>query len=163
MQQSSNKNILLSDLFRIKDIDPNGKRFDRVSRLVGKSETYEMTVLLDYNSEIYPLEINEKVSIVLASSLSLEAKSEAGNADGNEARESWRERAPGEHDLSDEYEYVMFGKVYRYEDSNPGVDEVGKSVAVYISFGGLLMCLDGDCRHLEPLTVGEHVYLLMRK
>lgn len=99
-----------------------------VSRLVGKSETYEMTVLLDYNSEIYPLEINEKVSIVLASSLSLEAKSEAGNADGNEARESWRERAPGEHDLSDEYEYVMFGKVYRYEDSNPGVDEVGKSV-----------------------------------
>lgn len=35
--------------------------------------------------------------------------------------------------------------------------------AVYISFGGLLMCLDGDCRHLEPLTVGEHVYLLMRK
>lgn len=148
MQQSSNKNILLSDLFRIKDIDPNGKRFDRgkfqcccccwidgwqalallVSRLVGKSETYEMTVLLDYNSEIYPLEINEKVSIVLASSLSLEAKSEAANGDGNEARESWRERAPGEHDLSDEYEYVMFGKVYRYEDSNPGVDEVGKSV-----------------------------------
>lgn len=128
-------NILFQDIFDIKDLDPQGKRFDRgkiewlnqalskmlnfklVSRLIGRSENYEMDLTLDFNSEIYPFKIGEKFSLVLASSLSLEASANAG---GVEKKESWRERAPGERDLSDEYEYVMFGKVYRYEDSNKG-------------------------------------------
>jgi hypothetical protein len=87
-----------------------------VSRLVGRSENYEMDLTLDFNSEIYPLRLGEKFSLVLASSLSLDGV----GAGGVEKRESWRERAPGERDLSDEYEYVMFGKVYRYEDANKG-------------------------------------------
>lgn len=127
-------NILFQDIFDIKDLDPQGKRFDRgnfrritqlnrwltcwiVSRLIGRSENYEMDLTLDFNSEIYPMTVGEKFSLVLASSLSLEASASAG---GVEKKESWRERAPGERDLSDEYEYVMFGKVYRYEDSNKG-------------------------------------------
>lgn len=128
-------NILFQDIFDIKDLDPQGKRFDRgkiewlnqalskmlnfklVSRLIGRSENYEMDLTLDFNSEIYPLKVGEKFSLVLASSLSLEANA---NTSGVEKKESWRERAPGERDLSDEYEYVMFGKVYRYEDSNKG-------------------------------------------
>lgn len=136
----STDSILFQDIFDIKDLDPQGKRFDRgkkplrtlqntsnefgltyfvviVSRLVGRSENYEMDLTLDFNSEIYPLKVGEKFSLVLASSLSLEANANAG---GVEKKESWRERAPGERDLSDEYEYVMFGKVYRYEDSNKG-------------------------------------------
>jgi DNA-directed RNA polymerase I, II, and III subunit RPABC3 len=88
-----------------------------VSRLVGRSENYEMDLTLDFNAEIYPLKVGEKFSLVLASSLSLEA---SASTSGVEKKESWRERAPGERDLSDEYEYVMFGKVYRYEDSNKG-------------------------------------------
>jgi DNA-directed RNA polymerase I, II, and III subunit RPABC3 len=75
-----------------------------------------MDLTLDFNSEIYPLRLGEKFSLVLASSLSLDGV----GAGGVEKRESWRERAPGERDLSDEYEYVMFGKVYRYEDANKG-------------------------------------------
>jgi DNA-directed RNA polymerase I, II, and III subunit RPABC3 len=35
--------------------------------------------------------------------------------------------------------------------------------AVYVSFGGLLMCLAGDQRHLQELNVGDQLYLLMRK
>lgn len=94
-----------------------GGRIILVSRLVGRSENYEMDLTLDFNAEIYPLKVGEKFSLVLASSLSLEASASVG---GVEKKESWRERAPGERDLSDEYEYVMFGKVYRYEDSNKG-------------------------------------------
>lgn len=82
-----------------------------------------MDLLLDYNSEIYPLEIADKFSLVLASSLSLEPvgkdKESAEDRERRE-RESWRERAPGERDLSDEYEYVMYGKVYRYDDAATG-------------------------------------------
>ncbi|KAI8886562.1 RNA polymerase [Backusella circina FSU 941] len=153
----STDSILFQDIFDIKDIDPQGKHFDRVSRLVGRSENYEMDLTLDFNSEIYPLKLGEKFSLVLASSLSLDGV----GAGGVEKRESWRERAPGERDLSDEYEYVMFGKVYRYEDANKGSS--GQQVSVYVSYGGLLMCLEGDYRHLQNLTVGENIYLLMRK
>ncbi|KAI8078416.1 RNA polymerase [Thamnidium elegans] len=155
----STDSILFQDIFDIKDLDPQGKRFDRVSRLVGRSENYEMDLTLDFNAEIYPLKVGEKFSLVLASSLSLEASASVG---GVEKKESWRERAPGERDLSDEYEYVMFGKVYRYEDSNKG-STAGQQVSVYVSYGGLLMCLEGDYRHLQNLTVGENIYLLMRK
>ncbi|KAI9261161.1 RNA polymerase [Sporodiniella umbellata] len=154
----STENTLFQDIFDIREIDPEGKRFDRVSRLVARSENYEMDLTMDFNSEIYPLKIGEKFSLVLASSLSLEATSSTG---GVEKRESWRERQPGERDLSDEYEYVMFGKVYKFEDSNKGA--VGQQVSVYISFGGLLTSLEGDYRHLQNLTVGENIYLLIRK
>ncbi|KAI8976041.1 RNA polymerase [Pilobolus umbonatus] len=155
----SSESILFQDIFDIKDLDPQGKRFDRVSRLIGRSENYEMDLTLDFNAEIYPLRIGDKFSLVLATSLSLEANSNSG---GVEKRESWRERAPGERDLSDEYEYVMFGKVYRFEDSLKS-GSVGQKVAVYVSYGGLLMCLEGDYRHLHNLTVGENIYLLIRK
>ncbi|KAI8093197.1 RNA polymerase [Halteromyces radiatus] len=154
-------NILFQDIFDIKDIDPNGKRFDRVSRVIARSENYEMDLTLDVNSELYPLDIAEKFSLMLASSLALDGST------GTDTRESWRERAPGERDLSDEYEYVMFGKVYRYDDSTSGSGatnvSAGQRVSVYVSFGGLLMCLEGDYRHLQKITVGENVYLLMRK
>ena len=33
----------------------------------------------------------------------------------------------------------------------------------YISFGGLLLALRGAYRHLQGITVGQNVYLLMRK
>ncbi|ORX56921.1 RNA polymerase, partial [Hesseltinella vesiculosa] len=147
---------LFQDIFDIKDVNPNGKRFDRVSRVIARSENFEMELTLDINSELYPVDIADKVSFVLASTLSLDASA------GTDTRESWRERAPGEHDLSDEYEYVMYGKVYRYEDS-AGASGNGQKVSVYASFGGLLMCLEGDYRHLQKINVGEHIYLLMRK
>ncbi|KAI8059335.1 RNA polymerase [Gongronella butleri] len=152
-------NILFQDIFDVKDVNPNGKRFDRVSRVLARSENYEMELTLDINSELYPVEIAEKVSFVLASSLALDS---SGVSD---TRESWRERAPGEHDLSDEYEYVMYGKVYRYEDAAGTASNLasGQKVSVYASFGGLLMCLEGDFRHLQKITVGENIYLLMRK
>lgn len=34
---------------------------------------------------------------------------------------------------------------------------------MYISFGGLLMALRGQTRHLAELVVGENVYCLIRK
>lgn len=33
----------------------------------------------------------------------------------------------------------------------------------YMSFGGLLMALRGSYRHLSSITIGENVYLLIRK
>lgn len=136
---SQEANVLFQDNLNITDIDPEGKRFDRgtiqwfvkryqgllslwsVSRLVARSTNYDLDIILDFNSEIYPLQAGEKIFFVLASSLSLEPeKKKEKNPNDKKERVSWRERAPGERDISDEFEYVMYGKVYRYDDSTTG-------------------------------------------
>ncbi|RUS33336.1 RNA polymerase [Jimgerdemannia flammicorona] len=160
----SKDNILFSDIFEIKDIDPEGKKFDRVSRLKARSENYEMDLTLDYNNELYPLEINDKFSLVLASTLSMDGVGSTASA-GADKPMTWRERLAGERDLSDEYEYVTYGKVYRFDEigSGGGGLGAGQKVAVFISYGGLLMCLEGDFRHLQSISVGQNLYCLIRK
>merc|ERR1711974_490148 len=49
--------------------DPEGKRFDRVSRLHCESESFKMDLILDINSWIYPMDLADKFRLVLASSL----------------------------------------------------------------------------------------------
>ncbi|ORX79076.1 RNA polymerase, partial [Anaeromyces robustus] len=137
---------LFSDVFEIVEKDKGGKKFDRVSRIQGRSENYEMDLTLDVNTEIYPIEIGDKYALMLASSLSL---------DGSEKTEIWRDQL--KDSLADDYEYVMYGKVFKYDDSN------GSKVSIYVSYGGLLMCLEGDYRHLQNIEVGKNIYLLMRK
>jgi len=61
-----------------------------------------------------------------------------------------------ERDLSDDFEYVMYGKVYKYDE------EKRSKVAVYVSFGGLLMALEGDFRHVQNIHVGQNVYMLIK-
>ena len=62
--------------------------------------------------------------------------------------------------LMDAYEYVMYGKIFKYKDSS----RAGQiKVEVFISFGGLLMQLIGDPKKLETLEVDNNVYLCMRK
>ena len=61
--------ILFEDIFDVKDIDPEGKRFDRVSRLHCESESFKMDLILDINCWIYPMDLGDKFRLVLASSL----------------------------------------------------------------------------------------------
>jgi hypothetical protein len=39
--------ILFEDIFNVKDMDPEGKKFDRVSRLHCESESFKMDLILD--------------------------------------------------------------------------------------------------------------------
>ncbi|KAH8156633.1 hypothetical protein CIB48_g11615 [Xylaria polymorpha] len=73
----------------------------------------------------------------------------------NEER-GWRD-VRGESTLADMYDYVCHGKIYRFED---GVE--GQTLRAYISFGGLLMMLEGPYAKLTPLRV-DNTYLLVKK
>lgn len=75
-----------------------------------------MDLVLDFNNELYPLDINDKFSLVLASTLAIDGIGVAAS----EKRVNWRERQAGERDLSDEYEYVTYGKVYKFDESGSG-------------------------------------------
>ena len=59
--------VLFEDIFDVKDIDPEGKKFDRVSRLHCESESFKMDLILDINSWVYPMELGDKFRLVLAS------------------------------------------------------------------------------------------------
>ena len=61
--------ILFEDIFNIKDMDPEGRKFDRVSRLHCESESFKMDLVLDINSWIYPMDLGDKFRLVLATTL----------------------------------------------------------------------------------------------
>ncbi|KAH8120296.1 RNA polymerase I [Phellopilus nigrolimitatus] len=156
---ATTSNVVLDDLFTISAIDKDGKKFDRVSRLFAHSSNYDMDVTLDYNVELYSLKNGESFSLVLASSLVRSSKDGAGvdGADEDKDTHIWRPDGKGRRGLEEDYEYVMYGRVYKFDS---GTSEI---VTAYISFGGLLMTLTGSYRHMTGIVLGDPIYLLMRK
>lgn len=68
---------------------------------------------------------------------------------------------------AEQFEYVMHGKIYRIEGDEIGGSGAGGEtsgrLAAYVSYGGLLMKLQGDANNLHGFEVDHHVYLLMKK
>lgn len=56
----------LSTVIGVSAIDPTGKKFDIVSRLVGKSIDNDISVELDYNSDILNIKTGDEVSLYLS-------------------------------------------------------------------------------------------------
>ncbi|XP_060525177.1 DNA-directed RNA polymerases I, II, and III subunit RPABC3 isoform X2 [Cylas formicarius] len=146
--------VLFEDIFNVKDIDPEGKKFDRVSRLHCESESFKMDLILDINSWLYPMELGDKFRLVLATTLREDGYPDSGdwNPQGLETEGS----------RADSFEYVMSGKVYRIEGDEASL-EPSSRLAAYVSFGGLLMRLQGDANNLHSFEVDQHMYLLMKK
>jgi len=140
-------NVLFTDLFRIESLDQG--KYDRVTRIEAQSTTNaDLQLSLDINTELYQVQQGETLTIAIASSL----------GDANSSR-SWRPPRAGETSLADEYDYVMHGKVYKFTDSETGDKD---RLAMYASFGGLLLSLEGGYRHLAALKQ-EQIYLLIRR
>ncbi|PAV22363.1 RNA polymerase I [Pyrrhoderma noxium] len=138
---TTTSNIVFDDIFTINAIDKDGKKFDRVSRLFAHSSNYDM----DF-------------SLALASSL-VHTGEGIANGDAEEDKDThiWRPDGKGRRGLEEEYDYVMYGRVYKFDG---GTAEI---VTAYISFGGLLMTLTGSYRHMTGIVLGDPVYLLMRQ
>lgn len=126
-------NILFDDIFTIKSIDAEGKKFDRgvctrrsqattsksvldpirpVSRLMATSESHGMHLALDFNTELYPLNAGNRFTFTLASSLSRGGETE------EDARDVWRPDG-GKRGIEADYDYVMYGKVCIMQDGRP--------------------------------------------
>ena len=159
--------ILFEDIFDVKDIDPEGKKFDRVSRLHCESESFKMDLILDINCQVYPVDLGDKFRLVIATTLKEDGYPGDAEWDPNETTNSSR---------AAQFEYIMYGKIYRIEgDDGPGTASSivpasgaaasGDSVrlAAFVSFGGLLMRLQGEGGNLHGFEVDKSVYLLMKK
>ena len=116
----------------------------RVSRVVAKSESYGIDLLLDVNTQIFPLAAQERFTLVVASKIRTDGTACDGAYD--------QSRKPT---LADDYDYAMHGIVYRVDH-----DADRDKRQVYISFGGLLMRLDGDATNLDGLELDASYYLV---
>ncbi|CCE63809.1 hypothetical protein TPHA_0F03280 [Tetrapisispora phaffii CBS 4417] len=140
---------LFDDIFVISDVDPG--RYNKVSRIEASSTSQEQTKLtLDINTDLFPVNLKDQLTIAIASSLSTD-----GSVNSSDNK-SWRLPRPNERSLADDYDYVMYGTAYKFE-------EVSKDmITIYYSFGGLLMRLEGNYRKLNNLKQ-ENAYLLIRR
>ncbi|KAK5780021.1 DNA-directed RNA polymerase core subunit RPB8 PWA37_001604 [Arxiozyma heterogenica] len=149
-------NTLFDDVFTVTETDPG--RYNRISRIEAISTTQEQCKLtLDINIELFPVQPQEQLTVTLASSLDIDSNNDGSNSSSTGSKtNSWRPPQPNERSLADDYDYVMYGTAYRFE-------EVAKDIiAVYYSFGGLLMRLEGNYRNLNTLKQ-ENAYLLIRR
>ena len=151
---SDSSPIKFEAMFETIDVDPDGKKFDRVSRFVCRSTPYgDAEVTVDVNVDVYPIEVGTKFTYVLASTL---------NTYGSPEDPTTFDQTAGKESLADEYEYVTHGKCYKKTEPNDDADASEKT-ATYISFGGLLACLKTDAKAMSEVDVDDRVYCLMRK
>lgn len=139
--------FLFEDIFKIEKLNPDGKKFDRVTRVEAKSEKFDMFMNLDVNTDVYPMKEGEKFSMALSSTLNEDGTPDTGYY-----------TPVNRKTLADNYEYVMQGKLYRIsEGSGHGKAEIDAS------FGGLLMMLKGDPSYFKKYELDQRLFLLIRK
>ncbi|KAL0245024.1 hypothetical protein GEMRC1_009104 [Eukaryota sp. GEM-RC1] len=130
---------LLEDIFEVKDIDPeHGKKFDKVSRLICQAENTlnPVELQLDINTDIWPVDVKDKLSVLITTSLVAEEGSE--------------------ETLLDKYEYAMTGRVFRFLEEE-------RRHSVYASFGGLLMKVKASPQTISAFNLDQIVYILIRR
>lgn len=100
--------ILFEDAFSVLSV--NSQKYERVSRITATSNDQQISLTLDVNTELYPMNVSDRVQIALALTLNLD-----GSKDDSKG---WRDVGLGERSLADEYDYVCHGKIYRFEEGN---------------------------------------------
>lgn len=94
----------------------NSEKYDRVSRLHGTSTDSQITMSLDFNHELFPVEVGQTISLVLATTLALDGSAKGDNDS------MWRSVGKqGVTTLADMYDYVCYGKNYRMEGGDGDV------------------------------------------
>ena len=144
----SQSNILFEDLLEVESIDKDIKVFEKVQRIEGKTEDSNCEIILDVNSEIYPMQ-KTCYSILLSKSL---------NTDGTPSPNNFNyDNYIKKDTLMDKYDYVMYGKVFKFTEENNG------NITISCSFGGLLFSISGQPSAFNNINVDERIYLLLKK
>eukprot|EP00667_Euglena_gracilis_P023260 EG_transcript_26233 len=143
---------MLEDTFEVKELDPEGRKFDLVSRAVLRSERHEMDCTMDVNIDVYPVDCGMRLAMAWAKTIDLEGKPSPEYFD----KALCMGKKPS---LMDKYEYVTCGRVYKVD----AVPNQMQRIAVYVSYGGLLQKIVGEPHDLKDFEIDGIVYCLVRK
>ena len=159
-------NIMFDEIFEVESIDKDSKIFENGQRCEGKTKNTNYNIMLDINSDIYPLEVGGSYSIVLARSIEENGKAKANEFD-------YEYTLNKKNTLMDKYEYVMRGRVFQFSSDKKrnGDNSKQDSLCISISFGGLLLDISnlkrdeksGKPRAFEDIEVDEELFFLMKK
>jgi len=143
--------FLLEDTFEVKELDPEGRKFDLVSRGVMRSERHEMDCIMDVNVDVYPIETGIRLAVAWSKTIEADGKPSPDFFD--KALYMGKRKS-----LMDDFEYVTCGRVYK-------VDNVPQQqrISVYVSYGGLLQKIVGDTQSLKDFEMDATIYCLMRR
>jgi len=156
MATEGSSTVLFEDSFEVNEVNPKGKfrnevnkssmQFKNVARIFAKSQMYDMDLIIDIQCQVFPMKQAEKFTLALASTLDLDGKPDDGvyNQEGKTT-------------LLDSYDYGMHGRVFQYEF------EQESKVAIYASYGGLLMKLVGDKSRLKNIDLDATLYCLIKR
>ncbi len=109
MSSAEKQLLLVEDLFHVSAIDPDGKKFDRVSRIKATGENLGMDLTLDVNCELYPIRVNDRLTVALSKTL---------NLDGSPSDDASYCPSPNVPSLADGFEYVMYGRLFKFENTS---------------------------------------------
>ncbi|KAH6989417.1 hypothetical protein BGZ61DRAFT_478416 [Ilyonectria robusta] len=141
---------LFEESFTVTDYDQS--KYDRVARISCTSSDSQTVMTLDINMELFPCAVSDTLHVVLSTTLSLD-----GTKDDDKGWRDVGKAGDAPATIADLYDYVCYGKIYKFEETYDG-----NTINTYVSFGGLLMSLQGPIKKLTPLRV-DNVYLLIKK
>ncbi|PHH75385.1 hypothetical protein CDD82_4470 [Ophiocordyceps australis] len=142
---------LFEESFTITEYDQ--AKYDRVARISCTSSDARTFMTLDINTELLFCDKTDSLHVVLTTTLSPD-----GTKDDDKGwRDVGKAGGDGPATIADLFDYVCYGKVYKFDETYDG-----NTINAYVSFGGLLMSLQGPVKKLIPLRV-DNVYLLIKK
>lgn len=148
------------------------RKFESVSRLKGiATDKSKAELILDFNSDIYPLQDKDVVCVTIGQAFANLCDSENSGlltsalVTLNTSYPFWQiVVALAANDdggsLFDDYEYVMHGRLFKYGE---GADK--SQISLFASFGGLMLQLNISPKVLSPQTfsVNDQLYILIKK
>ena len=149
--------ILLEDTFKVVSVNPDGRKYQRVSRIECRSVMSgsaggndEVKITVDINTDIYSVDVGQILTLAMATTLNLSGETE---------RDSYDHSVYQRETVMSNFEYVMFGKVFKCntDDANAEKSEV------LLSFGGLLMKVEGTSGAIRSLKFNQNYYFMMKK
>lgn len=141
--------FIFDDVFLLKTY-PYDQKFEKVSRVSGLTEQFNVAIELDINTDIYPVQVNERFKFSLSRTLDIGGRPDTGEYDpmlNTRMKPS----------LADDFDYVMYGKTYKVSADSQ------TSTSVYVSFGGLLLKMTGNPKNMPDVEPDTRLYLLMKK
>ena len=141
--------VVFQDDFEVAQINPEGAKFEKVNRLVCKGVVYEIEFLIDVNSELFECEEGDKLTVALATSLSVDGVSEAKAIDYARGAKA---------SLLDQFDYAMHGTVYKFQhvkDTKVEVYPAKSYGAVSLNDSDYLKLMEMNDNHVEYHTVKE--------
>nr|UXY87469.1 RNA polymerase II subunit [Cryptomonas sp.] len=130
-------------------IKTKNKMFSKVSRIFAHSRSNLLEIILDINTEIYAVCLNDEIDVLITKVPQIENEIAKNVND-------WTSYFGKE--ILDLYEYVVYGTVF-----HSGLEK--NKFFVYASFGGLLLKLFGILKNnrMEDFAIDSKILLLIRK